>query len=141
MSELGYGSPKEIPSVLTFGGSNKIISYLVGSYVDHQKTKSFLYDLLNVFNYSSKDFVVAFTDDNIVIGELNRGNSSANNISLSYDEIKDFKYYKKSGDLEIVTDKNSRYVIKVAKSELNQSLKDLDKNLEVKYLEKRFKNN
>lgn len=141
MSELGYGSPKEIPSVLAFGGNNKIISYLVGSYVDHKKTKSFLYDLLSVFNYSSKDFVVAFTDDNIVIGELNRGNSSSNNTILSYDEIRDFNYYKKSGDLEIITDKNSRYVIKVSKSELNQSLKNLDKNLEVKYLEKSFKNN
>lgn len=138
MSELGYGSPKEIPSVFQNQGNSRIVSYLIGSFVDHRKTKSFLYDFISRFNYSPKNFLVAFTDENIVIGELNKGNNADDSISISYDEIKSFIYYNKSGDLEIITDTNSKYVIKVSKHELNDSLKNLDRHLELKYLDKNF---
>ncbi|WP_297519593.1 hypothetical protein [uncultured Clostridium sp.] len=133
MSELGYGSPKEIPSIFNLG-SKKIISYLTGAYVENHKKKSILKDLFNIFNYSTRSFLVAFADDSMVIGELDRGNIADEHVILSYNEIEKFNYYTKSGNLEIITDKNSRYSIKVSKHELHHSMKNINNKLELKYL-------
>lgn len=134
MSELGYGSPKEIPTIFNLG-SDKIISYLTGSYVDNRKKKSIIKDFFNIFNYSTRSFLVAFADDSMVIGELDRGNIADEHTILSYSEIKNFNYYTKSGNLEIITNKNSRYSIKVSKQELHHSMKNINANLELKYLD------
>lgn len=132
MSELGYGSPKEIPTIFNLG-SDKIITYLTGSYVDNKKKS--IKDFFNIFNYSTRSFLVAFADDSMVIGELDRGNIADKHIVLSYSEIKDFNYYTKSGNLEIITNKNSRYSIKVSKHDLHSSMKNINGNLELKYLD------
>ncbi|MGL4654784.1 MAG: hypothetical protein ACRCWM_02695 [Sarcina sp.] len=134
MSELGYGSPQEIPSIFNLG-SEKIISYLTGSYVESQKKKSLIKEFFNIFNYSTRSFLVAFADDSMVIGELDRGNIADEHVILPYHEIKNFNYYTKSGNLEIITDKNSRYSIKVSKHELHHSMKNINGNLELKYLD------
>ncbi|MGL4762998.1 MAG: hypothetical protein ACRCWG_16370 [Sarcina sp.] len=134
MSELGYGSQSEIPSIFNLE-SGKMISYLTGSYVKKHKKKSVIRDFFNIFNYSTRSFLVAFADDSMVIGELDRGNIADEHVVLSYNEVKNFNYYTKSSNLEIITDKNSRYSIKVSKHELHHSMKNLSNNLELKYLD------
>ena len=133
MSELGYGSTAEVPSGLSIK-NDKIISYLMGSYVDNTKKKSFIGNIFNMFN-QGKSYLVAFMDDNMVIGELEKGNASNDDTTVLYSEVKSFNYYNQSGSLEIITDKNSRYLIKVSKYELGDSIKHLNGNLEVKYLD------
>ncbi|WP_297438822.1 hypothetical protein [uncultured Clostridium sp.] len=132
MSELGYGSTAEVPSGLSIK-NDKIISYLMGSYVDNTKKKSFIGNIFNMFN-QGKSYLVAFMDDNMVIGELEKGNASNDDTTVLYSEVKSFNYYNQSGSLEIITDKNFRYLIKVSKHELCDTMKHLNGNLAVKYL-------
>lgn len=134
MSELGYGSPKDKPLPLSIM-NKEIISYFMGSYVESKKRKTFIGNFINIFNYNVKNFLVAFTDENIVVGKLDRGNISKHDIVLPYSEIESFGYYNKSGNLEIVTDKNARYLIKVSKYELIHSMKHITDSLELKYLD------
>lgn len=133
MSELGYGSPKENP--LPLRTNNQIVSYLMGSYASSTKRKTFIGNIMDMFTSKAKSFLVAFTDENIVIGKLEKGNISSNENIVSYKQINAFNYYNKSGNLEIVTDKNQRYLIKVSKYELSHTMKHIDKSLDLKYLD------
>ncbi|MGL4451769.1 MAG: hypothetical protein ACRCTZ_11315 [Sarcina sp.] len=103
--------------------------------MENPKKKSIIKDFFNIFNYSTRSFLVAFADDSMVIGELDRGNIADEHIILPYHKIKSFNYYTKSGNLEIITDKSFRYSIKVSKYELHQSMKNINGNLELKYLD------
>ncbi|MGL4739326.1 MAG: hypothetical protein ACRC41_00765 [Sarcina sp.] len=135
MSEPGYGSSIEISNLL--GGNNKkILSYLVGSSSNESNIRgNMISNFLNKFKLSAKNLLVAFTDESILLSELERGNSLDRNSILSYKQIKKFNYYTKSSNLEIITDTNNKYFIKVSRYDLEQSIKCLSKVFQLKYID------
>ncbi|MGL4991688.1 MAG: hypothetical protein ACRC57_11105 [Sarcina sp.] len=132
MSELGYGSENDpLPASI----NDEIVTYLTGSCAKRKNSKTFIGNFINVFRSRVRNFVIAFTDKNIVIGELNKGNISQNEKILPYNNVVAFNYYNKSGNLEILTMEDERYLLKVSKYELTHNIKHLNQSLVLKYFD------
>ncbi|WP_055070313.1 hypothetical protein [Clostridium massiliamazoniense] len=127
MSEPIYETPNEVPSILNRGTG--IISYLIGSPV-----ATYSNDLNNLFQTNqSFDCLMAFTKNHLILGSLNNGNNSTDELSIPYSSIKHFNYYEKSRKLEIVSKENKKFLIKVSKDILNSSLKNLNYDFKINY--------
>ena len=127
MSEPIYETPNDVPSILNRG--NGIISYLIGSPVT-----TYSNDQNNLFQANQNfDCLMAFTENYLILGSLNNGNNSTNQLSIPYSSIKHFNYYEKSRKLEIVSKENKKFLIKVSKDILNSSLKNLNHDFKINY--------
>lgn len=129
MSEPIYETPNDVPSIFLNRGTG-IISYLVGSAVTNYSN-----ELNNLFDSSqNSDCLMAFTKNHLIIGSLNNGNNSKNELSIPYSSIAYFNYYEKSRKLEVITKEDKKFLIKVSKDILSSSLKNLNYDFKVNYL-------